>query len=99
MMQMTYTAHYEQEEGKDVLYIPSLNSIRAMTEMSHLLLLRFLKSIKWVEFISELTSLASEQLYQRQIYSVTLKVKENKKAELERAGSISNADRGFLQST
>lgn len=82
MMQMTYTACYEQEKDKDVLYILSLSSIRAVAEMWHLLLLRFLKSIKWVKFISQVTSLASEQLYQRWIWSVTLKVKENKKAEL-----------------
>lgn len=67
MMQMTYTARYEQEEDKDVLYIPSLNNIRAVEEMWHLLLLRFLKSIKWVKFVPEVTSWASEQLYQRWI--------------------------------
>lgn len=39
MMQMTYTARYEQEEDKDVLYIPLLNSIRAVAELWHLLLL------------------------------------------------------------
>lgn len=62
MMQMTYTARYEQEEDKDVLYIPSRNSIRAVAERWHLLLLRFLKSLKWVKFTPEVPSLASEQL-------------------------------------
>lgn len=60
MMQMTYTARYEQEEDKDVLCIPLLNSIGAVAELWYLLLLRFLKSLKWVKFIPEVTSLASE---------------------------------------
>lgn len=79
---MTYTARYEKEEDKDVLYMPSLNSARAVAEIWHLLLLKFLKSIKWVKFIPEVTLVASEQLYQRYIWSVMLRVKESKKAEL-----------------
>lgn len=33
MMQMTYTARYEQEEDKEALYICPLNSIRAVMGM------------------------------------------------------------------
>lgn len=57
---MTYTAHYEQEEDKDVLCILLLNNIRAVAELWYLLLPRFLKSLKCVKFIPEVTSLASE---------------------------------------
>lgn len=74
MMQMTYAACYEQEEEKDVVYMPSLNNIQAVAEIWHLLLLWFLKSIKWVKFIPEVTSLASEQLYQRWIWFVMIRV-------------------------